>query len=69
MLKLMVLFVLGVVVVVDDDVDDNGDHNDNVPSLCEERGPIRNIQYHSDDDDDADVVDGDHNPHLSHVLL
>ena len=27
--------VLGVVVVVDDDVDDNGDDNDNVPILCE----------------------------------
>ena len=35
MLKVMVLFVLGVVVVVDDDVDDNGDDNDNVPILCE----------------------------------
>ena len=35
MLKVMVLFVLGVVLVVDDDVDDNGDDNDNVPILCE----------------------------------
>ena len=35
MLKVMVLFVLGVDVVVDDDVDDNGDDNDNVPILCE----------------------------------
>ena len=33
MLNVMVLFVLGVVVVVDDDVDDNGDDNDNVPIL------------------------------------
>ena len=35
MLKVMVLFVLGVVVVVDDDVNDNGDNNDNVPIVCE----------------------------------
>ena len=35
MLKFMVLFVLGVVVVVDDDVDDNDEDNDNVPILCE----------------------------------
>ena len=35
MLKFMVLFVLGVVVVVDDDVDDNDEDNDNVPIVCE----------------------------------
>ena len=35
MLKVIVLFVLGVVVVVDDDVDDNDEDNDNVPILCE----------------------------------
>ena len=35
MLKFMVLFALGVVVVVDDDVDDNGEDNDNVPIVCE----------------------------------
>ena len=35
MLKFMVLFALGVVVVVDDDVDDNGEDNDKVPIVCE----------------------------------